>query len=210
MIGVIGKKKGMTRIFTKDGTSIPITVIEIKTNKVVQIKNFKEKDYISVQLTTGKKMTKIKKSEIGHFSKAGVEIGLGLWEFRILKDKNLKFTLGQKIDINIFSNIKNVDITGTSKGKGFSGTVKRWNFHMQDATHGNSLSHRVPGSIGQNQTPGRVFKGKKMAGQLGNKKRTVQNLKIISIDFEKKLLFVKGSVPGSVNSNLIIKESIKI
>lgn len=209
MIGLVGKKKGMTKFFTKESLAIPVTIIEIKVNTITQIKNIIKDGYNSVQLTTGnKKNNRLKKSEIGHFKKAKISSGIGLWEFRI--HKNEQFQLGQKINLEIFSKIKKVDITGTSKGKGFCGTVKRWNFSMQDATHGNSLSHRAPGSIGQNQTPGRVFKGKKMAGHLGNTRVTIQNIKIIFIDYKNDLLFVKGSVPGSINSNLIVKPAIKV
>lgn len=209
MIGLIGKKLGMTRIFTKEGYSIPVTVIEFKENRITQIKNIKTDGYYAIQITTGiKKLNRLKKPQSGHFLKAGVVPGNGLWEFKT--NKNEDFQLGQSIKINIFNTIKKVDITGISKGKGFSGTVKRWNFRTQDATHGNSLSHRVPGSIGQNQTPGRVFKGKKMAGQLGNQRVTVQNLNIIRIDENRNLLLVKGAVPGSKGSDIIVKPAIKI
>ncbi|WP_343154187.1 50S ribosomal protein L3 [Buchnera aphidicola (Aphis aurantii)] len=209
MIGLIGKKLGMTRIFTKEGYSIPVTVIEFQENRITQIKNIKNDGYFAIQTTTGiKKLNKLKKPQSGHFLKAGVIPGRGLWEFKI--NSNEHFKLGQIIKVNIFNNVKKVDITGTSKGKGFSGTVKRWNFRTQDATHGNSLSHRAPGSIGQNQTPGRVFKGKKMAGQLGNKRVTVQNLNIIRIDENRNLLLVKGAVPGPTGSDLIVKPAIKI
>lgn len=209
MIGLVGKKKGMTRIFNKDGTSIPVTIIEIKNNRITQIKNINKEGYSSIQVTTGlKKTSRLKKPEIGHFAKANVAAGIGLWEFRF--NKEALFKIGQEISVDFFSNIKKIDVSGFSKGKGFCGTVKRWNFSTQDATHGNSLSHRAPGSIGQNQTPGKVFKGKKMAGQLGNEKITIQNLKVILIDSKKNLLFVKGSVPGAVNGNVIVKPAIKV
>ena len=163
MIGLVGKKVGMTRIFTEDGVSIPVTVIEIEANRVTQVKSPENDGYRAVQVTTGaKKANRVTKPEAGHFAKAGVEAGRGLWEFRLPEGQ--EFTAGQEISVEIFADVKKVDVTGTSKGKGFAGTVKRWNFRTQDATHGNSLSHRVPGSIGQNQTPGKVFKGKKMAG----------------------------------------------
>lgn len=207
MIGLIGKKKGMSRIFTKDGISVPVTIIEIEPNRITQIKSTNKEGYSAIQVTTGKKNKNLKKTDIGVFLKSGTEAGRGFWEFTVKKE-NI-FSIGQSLNVNIFSSVKKVDITGISKGKGFSGTIKRWNFHMQDATHGNSLSHRVPGSIGQNQTPGRVFKGKKMAGQLGNTKTTIQNLKVILINLKDNLLLVKGSVPGSINGNLIIKKSIK-
>lgn len=209
MIGLIGKKKGMTRIFNEEGVSISVTVIEIKTNKIVQIKTSDKEGYSSIQVTTGiKKRNRLTKSENGHFKKANVLPGFGLWEFRCKDVK--KFHVGQNINIaDIFSQSNKVDITGITKGKGFAGTIKRWNFHMQDATHGNSLSHRAPGSIGQNQTPGKVFKGKKMAGQLGCTRVTIQSLKVITIDQKNNFLCVKGSVPGCNNSNLIIKPAIK-
>jgi len=160
MIGVIGKKIGMTRIFSKEGISIPVTAIEVQDNRITQVKNIKIDRYKAIQVTTGiKKSNRLKKPEAGHFIKSGVQSGRGLWEFRIINDQS--FQVGEIININFFNDIKKVEITGVSKGKGFAGTVKRWNFRTQDATHGNSLSHRVPGSIGQNQTPGRVFKGKK-------------------------------------------------
>lgn len=208
MIGVVGTKKGMTRVFTDSGVSIPVTVILIEKNRITQIKSLKKEGYASIQITTGlKKRSRLKKSESGFFSKINVEAGRGLWEFKT--DEQNKFLIGQNIDVNIFVNVKKVDITGVSKGKGFSGTIKRWHFSSQDATHGNSLSHRVPGSIGQNQTPGKVFKGKKMAGQLGNTRVTIQNLKIVQIDTNNNLLLVQGGIPGAKNSNVIIKPSIK-
>ncbi|WMC18762.1 MAG: 50S ribosomal protein L3 [Enterobacteriaceae bacterium PSpicST2] len=206
MIGLIGKKIGMSRIFNKNGFSIPISIIKIENNYVTQIKNIIKDGYNAIQIVTGYKK-KHNKSEIGHLKKSGINQGLKLFEFRISKKK--KINLGEKINLNIFLNIKVVDITGISKGKGFSGTIKRWNFNSQDNTHGNSLSHRVPGSIGQNQTPGKVFKGKKMAGHLGNKRITIQNLKIVKIDIIKKILFIKGSIPGSIGNDIIIKPSIK-
>ncbi|QCI25707.1 50S ribosomal protein L3 [Buchnera aphidicola (Sitobion avenae)] len=209
MIGLVGKKVGMTRIFNKEGASVPVTVIELKENRITQVKNINTDFYCAVQVTTGiKKSNRLNKPKAGHFLKSGVIPGRGLWEFKI--NKHEKFTVGQSITINIFNNIKKVDVTGVSKGKGFCGTVKRWNFHTQDATHGNSLSHRVPGSIGQNQTPGRVFKGKKMAGQLGNSRVTIQNLNIVHIDERRNLLLVKGAVPGATGGDLIVKPAIKV
>ncbi|WFQ78806.1 50S ribosomal protein L3 [Xenorhabdus sp. SF857] len=209
MIGLVGKKVGMTRIFTEDGVSIPVTVIEIENNRVTQVKNKETDGYRAIQVTTGsKKASRVKKAEAGHFAKAGVEAGRILREFRLLEN-DAEFTVGQSISVEIFADVKKVDVTGTSKGKGFAGTVKRWNFRTQDATHGNSLSHRVPGSIGQNQTPGKVFKGKKMAGQLGNERVTVQSLDVVRVDAERNLLLVKGAVPGATNSNLIVKPAVK-
>ncbi|CRK85831.1 50S ribosomal protein L3 [Candidatus Providencia siddallii] len=208
MIGLVGKKIGMTRIFTEDGISIPVTVIEIKDNRVTQIKTVTTDGYNAIQVTTGnKKSNRISKPESGHFAKFNVEAGRILREFRTEKTSN--FNVGQNINIEIFTNFKKVDVTGISKGKGFAGTIKRWNFRTQDATHGNSLSHRAAGSIGQNQTPGRVFKGKKMAGHMGDERVTIQNLNIIRVDIEKKLLMVKGAVPGANGSNLIVKPAIK-
>ncbi|SFO01714.1 50S ribosomal protein L3 [Xenorhabdus japonica] len=209
MIGLVGKKVGMTRVFTEDGVSIPVTVIEIENNRVTQVKNNETDGYRAIQVTTGsKKANRVNKSEAGHFAKAGVEAGRILREFRLSEDE-AEFTIGQSISVEIFADVKKVDVTGTSKGKGFAGTVKRWNFRTQDATHGNSLSHRVPGSIGQNQTPGKVFKGKKMAGQLGNERVTVQSLDVVRVDAERNLLLVKGAVPGATNSNLIVKPAVK-
>ncbi|BAC24689.1 rplC [Wigglesworthia glossinidia endosymbiont of Glossina brevipalpis] len=208
MQGLIGRKIGMTRTFNSDGSSIPVTVIKISDNKIVQIKKIEKDGYSSIQVTTGvKKFSRENKSIIGHFKKNKVELGRGLWEFKV--DKNSKFYVGQVLSINTFININKVNITGISKGKGFSGTMKRWNFHGQDASHGNSLSHRAPGSIGQNQTPGKVFKGKKMSGHLGYNKNTVKNLFVVKIDLEHELLLIKGSVPGSKGSDLIIKPVVK-
>ena len=208
MIGLVGKKVGMTRIFTEDGVSIPVTVIEVEANRVTQVKDLANDGYRAIQVTTGaKKANRVTKPEAGHFAKAGVEAGRGLWEFRLAEGE--EFTVGQSISVELFADVKKVDVTGTSKGKGFAGTVKRWNFRTQDATHGNSLSHRVPGSIGQNQTPGKVFKGKKMAGQMGNERVTVQSLDVVRVDAERNLLLVKGAVPGATGSDLIVKPAVK-
>ena len=207
MIGLIARKVGMTRVFTEDGVSIPVTVIEIEANRVTQVKTLENDGYSAIQVTTGtKKASRVTKPEAGHFVKAGVEAGRGLWEFRT---EGEEFTLGQEINVDIFTDVKKVDVTGTSKGKGFQGGVKRWNFRTQDAAHGNSLSHRVLGSIGQNQTPGRVFKGKKMAGHLGAERVTVQSLEVVRVDAERKLLLVKGAVPGATNSDVIVKPAVK-
>lgn len=208
MKGLIGRKISMTRIFNKDGVSIPVTVIEIPVNRVTQIKELEHDGYRAIQVTVGtKKSNRLTKAEAGHFAKAGVEAGRGLWEFRVQDDEQVK--VGQLITVAIFAKVKKVDVTGTSKGKGFTGAVKRWNFRTQDATHGNSLSHRVPGSIGQNQTPGKVFKGKKIAGQLGNERITVQGLDVVRIDVERNLLLVKGAVPGATGGDLIVKPAVK-
>ncbi|TCP95584.1 LSU ribosomal protein L3P [Cricetibacter osteomyelitidis] len=209
MIGLIGRKLGMTRVFTEEGVSIPVTVIEIEANRVTQVKTVETDGYSAIQVTTGsKKASRVTKPEAGHFVKAGVEAGRGLWEFRT-EGETAEFTLGQEINVDILADVKKVDVTGTSKGKGFQGGVKRWNFRTQDATHGNSLSHRVLGSIGQNQTPGRVFKGKKMAGHLGAERVTVQSLEVVRVDAERKLLLVKGAVPGATNSDVIVKPAVK-
>lgn len=211
MNGLIGKKLGMSRLFDEKGVSIPVTLIQIMPNHVTQIKN-KEKDgYCAVQVTipSKKQNNSLNKPKLGHLIKSGINCGSGLWEFRMTDIKSSIF-IGSIVTIKLFENIKKVDITGISKGKGFAGTVKRWNFRTQDASHGNSLSHRAPGSIGQNQTPGKVFKGKKMAGQLGAYKITVQNLDIIKVDVQNNLLLVKGSIPGTIGENVVVKKSIKI
>ncbi len=208
MIGLVGRKVGMTRIFTEEGVSIPVTVIEIEANRVTQVKTSATDGYNAIQVTTGtKKASRVTKPEAGHFAKSGVGAGRGLWEFRL--EDGQEYAAGQEISVDIFADIKKVDVTGTSKGKGFAGTVKRWNFRTQDATHGNSLSHRVPGSIGQNQTPGKVFKGKKMSGHLGDERVTVQSLEVVRVDVERNLLLVKGAVPGATGSDLIVKPAIK-
>ncbi|MDQ6191836.1 50S ribosomal protein L3 [Klebsiella pneumoniae] len=197
----------MTRIFTEDGVSIPVTVIEVEANRVTQVKDRLTMATAQSRLPPVLKANRVTKPEAGHFAKAGVEAGRGLWEFRLADGE--EFTVGQNISVELFADVKKVDVTGTSKGKGFAGTVKRWNFRTQDATHGNSLSHRVPGSIGQNQTPGKVFKGKKMAGQLGNERVTVQSLDVVRVDAERNLLLVKGAVPGATGSDLIVKPAVK-
>jgi len=208
MIGLVGRKIGMTRVFTEDGTSIPVTVVEVEKNRVTQVKNIDNDGYNAIQITTGyKKASHINKSEAGHFAKANVEAGRGLWEFRL--DNEEQFSIGSELGVELFRDIKKVDVTGTSKGKGYAGTVKRWNFRTQDMTHGNSLSHRAPGSIGQCQTPGRVFKGKKMSGHLGCDRVTTQNLEIVRIDAERNLLLIKGAVPGSIGGNVMIKPAVK-
>ncbi|ABK37830.1 50S ribosomal protein L3 [Aeromonas hydrophila] len=207
-IGLVGRKVGMTRIFTEDGVSIPVTVIEVEANRVTQVKSVETDGYNAIQVTTGaKKASRVTKPEAGHFAKAGVEAGRGLWEFRLNNGET--FTVGSELKVDLLADVKLVDVTGTSKGKGFAGTVKRWNFRTQDMTHGNSLSHRVPGSIGQNQTPGRVFKGKKMAGHMGAERVTTQNLELVRVDAERNLLLIKGAVPGATNGNVIVKPAVK-
>ncbi|WWO99868.1 MAG: 50S ribosomal protein L3 [Candidatus Dasytiphilus stammeri] len=212
MIGLVGTKIGMTRIFTKDGESIPVTVIKIENNYITQIKKNINNGYNAIQVTTGKlKSSRVNKPKSGHFKKAGVNPGRILKEFKVYasEENESEFVIGKSLNVSNFTNLQKVDITGTSKGKGFAGTVKRWNFHTQDASHGNSLSHRVPGSIGQNQTPGRVFKGKKMAGRLGNERVTIQNMKIIRVDIENNYLLVKGSIPGFTGSEITVRPAIK-
>ena len=207
-IGLVGKKCGMTRIFTEDGASVPVTVVEVDPNRVTQVKTAETDGYTAIQVTTGaKKSSRMIKPEAGHFAKAKVEAGRGLWEFRTEEDAS--FELGQLIGVDLFEQGQKVDVTGQSKGKGFQGGVKRWNFHMQDATHGNSLSHRAPGSIGQCQTPGRVFKGKKMAGHMGAEQVTVQSLEIVRVDAERNLLLIKGAVPGATGADVIVKPAVK-
>ena len=207
-LGLIGKKQGMTRFFTEEGRSLPVTVVSVDTNTVIQIKTLDNDGYNSVQVTTGQKKEKhINKSALGHFKKSSVLPGEGLWEFPIENNEMEKLEVGKAIPIGLFQEGQAVDVSGVSKGKGFAGTVKRWNFKMQDATHGNSLSHRAPGSIGQCQTPGRVWKGKKMSGHMGSEKVTVQNLKIVSIDLENSLILIQGSIPGSTGSRVMLRPS---
>lgn len=208
MIGLIGRKVGMTRVFTEDGVSIPVTVVEVEANRVSQVKSVDTDGYNAIQVTAGaKKANRVSKPEAGHFAKAGVEAGRGLWEFRL--ENNEEFAVGAELTVELFNEVKKVDVTGTSKGKGFQGAVKRWNFRTQDMTHGNSLSHRAPGSIGQCQTPGRVFKGKKMAGHMGAERVTTQNLEIVRVDAERNLLLIKGAVPGATGGNVIVKPAVK-
>ncbi|MCF1427123.1 MAG: 50S ribosomal protein L3 [Shewanella sp.] len=209
-IGLIGRKVGMTRIFTEDGASIPVTVIEVEANRVTQVKTLENDGYRALQVTTGtKKANRITKPEAGHFAKAGVEAGRGLWEMRLGSGEGEGIEVGAELKVDIFADVAKVDVTGQSKGKGFQGGVKRWNFRTQDMTHGNSLAHRANGSIGQNQTPGRVFKGKKMSGHMGAEQVTTQNLDVVRVDAERNLLLVKGAVPGATNGNLIIKPAVK-
>ncbi|MDN4502542.1 50S ribosomal protein L3 [Alteromonadaceae bacterium BrNp21-10] len=209
-IGLIGRKVGMTRIFTEDGVSIPVTVIEANPNRVTQLRTEDTDGYRALQVTTGtKKANRVNKAQAGHFAKAGVEAGRGLWEFRLEGNEGEGIEVGSEITVELFADTKSVDVTGTSKGKGFAGAIKRWNFSHQRNTHGNSLSHRAPGSIGQNQSPGKVFKGKKMAGQLGNERVTVQSLEVVRVDAERNLLLIKGAVPGATGGDVIVKPAVK-
>ncbi len=207
-IGIVGIKQGMTRVFTEQGVSIPVTVIEAPPNRVIQIKSNASDGYSAIQVTTGTvKPSRISKPVVGHYNKASAETGRGLWEFRISDADEIN--IGDTLAVDAFAEGQKVDISGRSKGKGFAGVVKRYNFKTQDATHGNSLSHRAPGSIGQCQTPGRVFKGKKMAGHMGAARVTTQKLEIIKIDQENNLLLVKGAVPGATGGDVIVKPAVK-
>jgi large subunit ribosomal protein L3 len=199
----------MTRVFTEDGVSIPVTVVEISPNRVTQIKELEGDGYRAIQVTAGnRKASRVSKAEAGHFAKAGVEAGSGLWEFR-LEESDEAPAVGSELTVERFQAGQIVDVAGQSKGKGFQGGVKRWNFKMQDATHGNSLSHRAPGSIGQNQSPGRVFKGKKMAGHMGARNVTTQGLEIVRVDAERNLLLIKGAVPGAPGGNVVVRPTVK-
>lgn len=207
--GIVGRKCGMTRVFNDDGASIPVTVIEVESNRITQIKSNEVDGYSAVQVTVGaRRASRVSKSEVGHFAKAGVEAGRGSWELRV-ESKPEDLEVGGSITLDQFEIGQKVDVTGTSKGKGFAGVIKRWNFSMGDATHGNSLSHRSSGSIGQCQTPGRVFKGKKMAGHMGDERVTTQNLEIVRVDTERNLLLVKGAVPGAPGGDVIVRAAIK-
>lgn len=207
-IGIVGRKSGMTRIFTDDGVSIPVTVIEVEPNRITQVKNVETDGYSAVQVTVGtRRASRVTKAAAGHFAKANAEAGRNLFELR--NDAQEAFEVGASITVDTFSAGQMIDVTGTSKGKSFAGTIKRWNFSMQDATHGNSRSHRVPGSNGQCQTPGRVFKGKKMAGHMGAAQVTVQNLEVIRVDAERNLLLVKGAIPGAPGGDVIVRLATK-
>ena len=208
-VGIVGRKSGMTRVFTEDGVSVPVTVVEVVPNRVTQIKEQDTDGYRAIQVTTGnRKTSKVSKPEAGHFAAAGVEAGTGLWEFR-LDGSDEAFEVGAELTVERFEQGQKVDVAGQSKGKGFQGAVKRWNFSTQDATHGNSLSHRAPGSLGQCQTPGRVFKGKKMAGHMGAERVTTQGLEVIRVDVERNLLLIKGAVPGAPGGDVIVRPTTK-
>ena len=209
-IGLVGKKCGMTRVFTEAGASIPVTVVEISANRITQVKNTDVDGYQAIQVTTGtRRDSRVTAAQKGHFAKAGVAAGRGVWEFRA-NDSDLEGReIGGEILADLFEQGQMVDVTGNSKGKGFQGGVKRHNFSMQDATHGNSVSHRALGSTGQNQSPGKVFKGKKMPGQMGNKRVTVQGLEVISVDVENGLLVIKGAITGATGGDVIVRPSVK-
>jgi len=209
-IGVIGRKCGMTRIFTEDGASIPVTVIEVEPNRVTQVKSEETDGYRAVQVTVGSRRAKrVTKPVAGHLAKAGVPAGRTVREFRLGGTEGDGLEAGSEIKVDIFEAGQKVDVAGITIGKGFAGVIKRYHFRTQDATHGNSLSHRAPGSIGQNQTPGRVFKGKKMGGHMGNAHRTTQNLEVVRVDIERNLLLVKGAVPGSKGGDVIVTPAVK-
>jgi large subunit ribosomal protein L3 len=217
-IRLLGKKCGMTRVFTEEGVAVPVTVIEILPNRVTQIKTLDKDGYKAIQVTMGqRKRTHITKAEAGHFAKAGVEPGVKLLAFRLSdqEDDNQKgeglgdITVGSELKLDIFTVGQFVDVTSVTKGKGFAGTIKRHHFSAQDATHGNSVSHRVPGSIGQRQSPGKVFKGKKMAGHLGDVQRTILSQQIIRVDLERQIILIKGAVPGAQNAWVMIRPAIK-
>jgi large subunit ribosomal protein L3 len=209
-IGLVGRKRGMTRVFTEEGMSVPVTVIEVNPNRVTQVKSEEIDGYRSVQVTTGSRRANlVNKPVAGHYAKSGIEAGEGLWELRLADGEGEDLETGSELKVDIFEAGEMVDVTGTSKGKGFAGTVKRHNFSMQDATHGNSLAHRAPGSIGQCQTPGRVFKGKKMAGQMGVERVTTQNLEVVRVDAERNLILIKGAVPGAAGGIVMIRPSVK-
>lgn len=209
-IGLVGRKAGMTRVFTEDGASVPVTVIEVEPNRVTQLKTEAVDGYRALQVTTGtRRASRVNKPAAGHFAKAGVEAGRGLWEFRLKAGEGENIEVGAELTLDLFQPGQKVDVTGTTIGKGFAGTIKRHHFTAQRNSHGNSRSHRVPGSIGQNQTPGRVFKGKKMAGHMGAVRRCIQNLEVIRVDVDRQLLLIKGAVPGAKGGDVLILPAIK-
>ena len=206
-VGLIGRKCGMTRVFTEEGVSVPVTVIEVEPNRVTQFKTEESDGYRAVQVTVGsRKASRVTKPQAGHFAKAGVEAGRKVAEFRLDEGE---YQVGDVLTAELFEAGQLVDVAGQTKGKGFAGTIKRWNFSGQDATHGNSLSHRAPGSIGQCQTPGRVYKGKKMSGHMGDERMTVQSLEVVRVDAERNLLLIKGAVPGATGSDVVVRPAVK-
>jgi large subunit ribosomal protein L3 len=209
-IGLVGRKRGMTRVFTDDGASVPVTVIEVAPNRVTQVRDLDVDGYRAIQVTVGsRRQSLLSKAEAGHYAKHGVEPGEGLWEFRLDNGEGESLQPGSEVTVSHFENGAKVDVTGISKGKGYAGTVKRHNFSTQDATHGNSLSHRAPGSIGQRQTPGRVFPGKKMSGHMGSERITTLNLEVVRVDTERNLLLIRGAVPGAAGQHVIVKPASK-
>lgn len=210
-IGLVGRKCGMTRVFTEDGESVPVTVIEALPNRVTRVRSEASDGYTALQVTSGAvKPSRLNKADAGQFAKAGVEPGEGLWEFRVDAAEAEANQPGAQLTVEIFSPGQLVDVRGTTLGKGYAGTIKRHNFSSQDATHGNSVSHRAPGSIGQRQTPGRVFKGKRMSGQMGNVTRSVLNLPVVRVDKERNLLLVKGAVPGHAGGRVVVRPAAKV
>ncbi len=209
-MGLVGRKCGMTRVFTEDGDSIPVTVIEAQPNRITQVKTVETDGYRALQVSAGsRRASRVRKPVAGHFAAAKVDAGDLTVEFRLDDTDTGEFVAGNELKVDLFEAGQKVDVAGTSIGKGYAGTVKRYNFRMQDATHGNSRSHRVPGSIGQNQTPGRVFKGKKMTGHMGNVRRTALNLEIVRVDTERNILLVKGAVPGHRGGSVVVRPSVK-
>ena len=209
-LGLVGRKIGMTRVFAEDGASIPVTVLDMSNNRVTQIKTDETDGYVAVQLSFGsRKASRVNRAQAGHFAKAGVEAGRGLREFVLTAEQLASLQPGSVLSVEVFQIGQLVDVTGTSQGKGFSGVIKRHNFSSQRASHGNSVSHNAPCSIGMTQDPGRVFPGKRMAGQYGNVKRTVQCLEVVRVDAERQLLLVKGAVPGAKGGDVIVRPSVK-
>ena len=205
-LGVVGKKVGMTRVFTDDGVSVPVTVLHVDSNRVTQLKQQEVDGYSAVQVAYGaRKPSRVNKALTGHYAKASVASGEGMHEFRLSESDEVELELGAELKADIFSEGQKVQVTGISKGKGFAGTIKRHNFRGQDATHGNSISHRVPGSTGMCQTPGRVFKGKKMSGHMGNEQVSTKNLTIVRVDADKDLILIKGAVPGAKGGRVVVK-----
>ncbi len=209
-MGLVGRKCGMTRVFTDDGASIPVTVIEAQPNRITQVKTVEADGYAALQVAAGsRRASRVSKPAAGHFAAAKVEAGDLITEFRLDGADEGEFEKGGELKVDLFEEGQKVDVVGTSIGKGYAGTVKRHNFSMQDATHGNSLAHRAPGSIGQNQTPGRVFKGKKMSGQMGNVRRTAQNLEVVRVDADRNILLIKGAVPGHAGGKVVVRPAVK-
>ena len=209
-LGLVGRKAGMSRVFTDDGRSIPVTLIEATPNRITQIKTVEADGYSAVQVTAGsRRAALVNKPLSGHYAKAKVEAGRGLWEFRVADEKLGDFAVGGEIKADIFEVGQIVDVQGVTKGKGFQGTIKRHNFSMGDATHGNSLSHRSPGSLGQRQTPGRVFPGKKMSCHMGAEVQSAQNLEVVRVDAERGLIAVRGAVPGAPGGDVVVRPASK-
>ena len=209
-LGFVGRKAGMSRVFTEDGRSIPVTLIEATPNRIAQIKTVETDGYSAVQVTVGaRRAALVNKPEAGHFAKAKVDAGRGLWEFRVEDAQLGDFAVGGEVKADIFEVGQKVDVQGVTKGKGFQGTIKRYNFRMGDATHGNSLSHRAPGSLGQRQTPGRVFPGKKMSGHMGSVQQSTQNLEVVKVDVERGLIAIRGAVPGAAGGDVIVRPASK-